>query len=92
MDRECHAGALAEANNQRVEALRRDRAAPLGSEDMRARRLFALQTTQGPQFVALDRVNAWPAALRPADVQASGVKLDLVPLQVKSSEARRPCL
>jgi hypothetical protein len=49
---------------------------------MRARRLFAVQTTQGPQFVALNRMDARRAPLAAADVQSAGGELNLVPLKV----------
>jgi len=42
MDREGHAGPLAEALDQGMEALRRHRRAALGNEDVRAWRLLAL--------------------------------------------------
>ncbi len=42
MDREGHAGPLAEALDQSMEALRRHRRAALGNEDVRAWRLLAL--------------------------------------------------
>jgi hypothetical protein len=45
-------------------------------------RLFALQAPERPQLVPLDRVNAWRSPLGAADVQAAGIELDLVPLQI----------
>ncbi len=74
VDRKRHPGALAEARDQCVEALGRHRAAALGNERMRVRRLFALRTAQGSDLVTLARMNAWRAWLTPADVQAAGVE------------------
>jgi hypothetical protein len=45
VDRKRHAGALPEALNERVKALGCHRATALRSENMRARRLFALQVS-----------------------------------------------
>ena len=49
---------------------------------MRAGRLFALQAAQGTDLVISDWMDAWGASLAPADVQAPGIELDLVPLQI----------
>jgi hypothetical protein len=45
VNREGHTGALTEARDQCVKALRRDRAATLRAEHVRAGRLLALETT-----------------------------------------------
>ncbi len=82
MDRKRHPGALAEAYDQCVEALGRHGAAALGNEDVRSGRLLPLQTAQSTDLVTLDRMHAWCAPLTPADVQAPGIELDLVPLQI----------
>ncbi len=82
VDRKGHAGALAEACDQSMKTLGRHRAAALGSEHVRARRLLALQPAQGADLVTLDWVDAWCASFTPADVQASGIELDLVPFQI----------
>ena len=78
VDRKRHSG----ARDQCVEALGRHRTSALGSEHMRARWLFALQPAQGADLVTLDWMDAWCASLTPADVQASGIELDLVPFQI----------
>jgi hypothetical protein len=57
VDHEGHAGPLAEALDQGMEALRRHRRATLRDEHVRARRLSALQPAQRPQFVALERMD-----------------------------------
>src|SRR5262249_25737407 len=82
VDGEGHPGALTQARNQRVEAFRRDRAAALRAERVRAGRLLALEPAQRPQLVALDRMDTRCPSLRSADMQAPGIELDLVPLQV----------
>jgi hypothetical protein len=41
-----------------------------------------VQLTQGPQFIATDRVRGWLAALDPADVQRGCLPVDLRPLQI----------
>jgi len=82
VDRKRHSGALAEARNQCVETLGRHRTAALGSEHMRAGWLFALLPAQGADLVTLDWMDAWCASLTLADVQASGIELDLVPFQI----------
>ena len=44
--------------------------------------LLALQAPQSAYLVALHRVDARRPSLAPTDVQASGGKLDLMPLEV----------
>ena len=82
VDRKGHAGALAEACDQSMKTLGRHRAAALGSEHARARRLLTLQPAQSTDLITLDWMDAWCASLTPADVQAPGIEFDLVPLQI----------
>jgi hypothetical protein len=49
---------------------------------VRAWALLALESAQRADLVALHRMNARRAALAAADMQPTGGKLDLVPLQV----------
>jgi len=42
----------------------------------------SLQTAQGTDLVTLNWMEAWCASFTPADVQAPGIELDLVPLQI----------
>ena len=74
VDREGHAGALTEARNQRVEALRRNRTATLRAEHVGAGRLLALQPTKRPQLVALNWMDARRPALASPHMQPPGVE------------------
>ena len=80
VDWESHSGPLAEPRDQGMEALGGHRAAALGGEHVRPRRLFALQAPQCPYLVALYRMNRRRATLGPPDVEAPGAEFDLVPL------------
>ena len=82
VDRKGYAGALTEARNQRVEALRRDRTATLRAQHLGAGRLLALQPTKRPQLVALDWMDARRPALASPHMQPPGGELDLMPLQI----------
>ena len=44
--------------------------------------LLTLQAAQGSQFVTLQRMDAWRPALAAADVEAAGLKLDLVSSEI----------
>ena len=69
-------------HHKRMEALGRNRTASFRSKDIRAGRLFALQAAQGTDLVISDWMDARGASLASADVQAPGIELDLVPLQI----------
>jgi hypothetical protein len=73
-------GALPKARNQRMKSLRRNRPGALWGGHIRTGRLLALKTTQRPQFVTLDRMNARRPALSSAHVQVSRIEFNLVPL------------
>jgi hypothetical protein len=88
MDREGHAGPLAKASNQRMEALRRHRRAALGSEHVRPCGLLPLQSTHCADFVTLERMHARRPALATAHTEPARGKLDLVPLEI--THLRRP--
>ena len=90
VDGKWHASPLTKSGNKRMEALRRDRAASLRTKYIGVGRLLALQATERAQFVALDRVDARRPALASAYVQASGVELDLVPLQITDLGRTQP--
>jgi hypothetical protein len=79
---ELYVGALAQPDHQGVEALRRDWATSLRTKYVGVGRLLPLQTTERPQLVALDRVNARRSSFAAPNVQAPGIQLDLMPLQV----------
>src|SRR5262245_11386015 len=72
-DLEGHAGAPAEALEQRAEALGRHWTAALGLEQMRRCLLLSLQAAQCAYLIALERMHRRCAALAPADMQAAGV-------------------
>src|SRR5262245_3917885 len=85
-----HLSDLAEAGNEMVKAHWADWPATFGNEDVGFRRVFSPQFAQSADLIAANRVNAWRAALGPADVQTAGIELDLMPLQIahlRSSEA-----
>jgi hypothetical protein len=65
-----------------VEALGRDRATTLGTEDVGTRRLLPLQAAECPKLVALDWVDAWRSPLASANVEPPGIEFDLMPLQI----------
>ena len=65
-----------------MEALRRDLATSLRTKYVRVGRLLPLQAAQRPQFVALNRVNARRPSFAASNVQAPGIQLDLMPLQI----------
>jgi hypothetical protein len=55
---------------------------PRSDENVRGSSLLTLETPQSAYFVALQWMNAWGAALGPADVHAACPQFNLVPLQV----------
>jgi len=72
---------------------RRERRAPFRREhERRLGVLFALEATEGTQFVPEDRMRARRALLDPADVQGGRFEIDLLPQRRSTSSAtRRPC-
>jgi hypothetical protein len=78
MYREVEASPFANALDQTVNGVGRERTAPLGAEDEVAVRELPLQLTQCPYFVAEKRVNAGFAILDPANIQGCrSAELDL---------------
>jgi hypothetical protein len=71
MDREWHAGSLADALDEGMEALGRHRRTALGHEHVRAGRLFSLKAAQSPQLIALEGMDARCAALAPTGSKSS---------------------
>ena len=67
--------------DQPIEAVRGERAAPLGDEDEGRFRCLALKLSQCSQFVAADRMRAWLSALDPADMKRGRSEIDLAPFK-----------
>lgn len=59
----------------------------------RLRILLPLELTQGPQFIALDRMHGSNSVLKPSDVQVALGEVYLVPMQVNclSDPQAVPC-
>jgi hypothetical protein len=75
-------GHNAEAVEQLQEPGPGDRAPSLGVEDVAALQVLAAQLAQRPDLLAGQRMGAVGPVLRPADVDAAGVQLDLRPFQI----------
>jgi len=76
-------GGLASTLHRPGKASGRERRATLGGEHKgRLGILLPRQATQGPHFIAADRVGARRAFLGPADGQGCGIEIDLIPAKV----------
>jgi hypothetical protein len=81
VNRKGEACALANALDQAVDGVGRERSAALGGEHERAILGLPAQLAERPHLVAAQRVRARLAVLRPADVERGGAaQLDLARL------------
>jgi hypothetical protein len=82
MDGKRHLGGLAEPYHEMMEAHRADWSATLGNEHMGFARVLTPQLAQRADLIATNRMDARRAVLGSADMQPTGIKLDLLPFQV----------
>jgi hypothetical protein len=83
VDGKLEASPLSDALDQPINRVGRERAAPLGTEDVLAVRKLTLQLPQRADLVTPKRMNAGLAVLHPAEVQGRrSAELDLGPFQV----------
>ena len=92
VDREGHAGALAEAE---ISGVNRKLLAVIGpprsEQNTMAPAAAHAAGGESAELIAADRMNAWHSSFSAPDMQTAGRKLDLMPLQSHTSEARSPC-
>ena len=80
VDFERHSGGLAEPFHEPMEAKRADWPATLRNEHERVCGVLAPKLAQGSHLVTANGMHAGDAVLDPVDVQATLIKLDLMPL------------
>jgi hypothetical protein len=68
----------------------RERGSPLADEDKRRRLALPLESPQGAEFVAVQRMGARRAVLDPPHVQDGAVEVDLVPAQIAGLGGAQP--
>ena len=90
VDGERHLCDFAKPCHEMMEAHRADRPATFGNEHVGLRWVFTAQSAQGADFITTDGMDAWRAALGPADVQPALVELDLMPLEAADLACSQP--
>lgn len=91
VDWEGHVGPLAKALDQRMEAFWRHRGTALACEYEERRFTLALQPTQSPDLVALERMGRWRPTLAAPDMKPTVLSSIWLHCRSQTSDARRPC-